>query len=107
MKEHYSRESLKKDYFQCNLLFFYSFKDLEYSFGFDQLKDHLTLQKPKRGKNWILQTRAIMGGLGLILNLFDKKTKLPIPRFAGLFTIWFIRFSCFFRFTNEFKNVIG
>ena len=68
--ENYNEEEISSSKFTVNLLFFYSFKDLEFCFGFENLKNYLTLEKPRGNKNWILQGRSIMGKL-------KKETTIP------------------------------
>jgi hypothetical protein len=72
ISNNFSPEMIKKKNFIVNVLFFYSFKDLQYGFGFNNLRPFFT-DKPKYGNNpWILQSRAIMGKLLLSSEKLDK-----------------------------------
>jgi len=48
--ENYSAEEIQNDRFVSNILFFYSFKDLEYCFGFNNLEPIFCLKRPNVGR---------------------------------------------------------
>lgn len=68
----YFQEFLKQyKEIKVHLLFFYSPKDLEYAFGFENIKPFITSRLPKQiYKNWLIQNRCIMGKIK-----FNKDTK--------------------------------
>lgn len=57
--ENFGEKELGSFQFQVNVLFFYSCKDLEYTFGYENLEPYFTLEKPNGNQNWLLQTRSV------------------------------------------------
>jgi hypothetical protein len=83
IRRNFPEEEFSDTNFLVNLLFFYSPKDIEYSFGFNRIKQFFKKKQPKKNTPFIIQDRAIRGSFPIHREKYPFKVRYRLRDLKG------------------------